>query len=642
MQRKALKQLGKVTQWTNEKVFNSEKTALPAELQQLEREIDPKKLAIERLHGTAMPFFNQLTKAKPTGDPYPPSSSAKDKILHTEALGLVMTDVGSELGGTWGEGLVKYGRARSKLAAAQEDFTGRLGETYIAGMENAFEVVNEYKTMRKKLDSRRLALDAAISKAQNSKKDTRALEFEVDVARERFEEMQEECQVRMVVIEQQVDPQWADLCELMEAELEYFTRCKEIMEELRNSWPKGAVTVPVTSRSRAKSNASAMSAGKGKSYGRSSNVPSDDEDEPSTNRSRSHSNASSLKGGRKSMLGALGSFGKKTGSLANLTLVGGTSKRKSVSGRDKDRDRYDGDNRRELYSDDEDMPASPSTYTGRSRSRSSLSGVTFSESTDRPPAFRRNNTAPLQSHAEGHWVKALYDFTGSAADELKFKKEDMIEVLEKVNDDWWNGECHGRHGLFPSAYVEEYVTPALASRPNGRSRARAATTTAVPESSFSTMNLNTSDSELEHGFSDAEQWQTASISMNAQRPSSQDKMEERAAPSRPGGRKPAPPPPPSRRSQSSQHIPSYGGSSSLSNSQTLAPIPAFQRRNLNASPEGSPFAGSEEDDYDDDEIFGGNGVKAPIGGSGAALSIDGLSSSESTTDLHHDSTYRKR
>ena len=64
-----------------------------------------------------MPFFSQLTKVKPTGDPYPPSGSAKDKILHTEALGLVMSDVGNDLSGTLGEGLVKYGRARSKLAA---------------------------------------------------------------------------------------------------------------------------------------------------------------------------------------------------------------------------------------------------------------------------------------------------------------------------------------------------------------------------------------------------------------------------------------------------------------------------------------------------------------------------------------------
>lgn len=37
-------------------------------------------------------------------------------MLHTEALGLVMIDYGSEVKGTYGDGLCKYGRARCKLA----------------------------------------------------------------------------------------------------------------------------------------------------------------------------------------------------------------------------------------------------------------------------------------------------------------------------------------------------------------------------------------------------------------------------------------------------------------------------------------------------------------------------------------------
>ena len=64
MQRKALKQvcylylisqgiyadrqLGKVTQWTNEKVFSGEKTQLSSEFTQFERDIEIKKNGIER------------------------------------------------------------------------------------------------------------------------------------------------------------------------------------------------------------------------------------------------------------------------------------------------------------------------------------------------------------------------------------------------------------------------------------------------------------------------------------------------------------------------------------------------------------------------------------------------------------------
>ena len=31
----------------------------------------------------------------------------------------------------------------------------------------------------------------------------------------------------------------------------------------------------------------------------------------------------------------------------------------------------------------------------------------------------------------------------------------MVNVLEKVSDDWWKGELNGRIGMFPATYVEE-------------------------------------------------------------------------------------------------------------------------------------------------------------------------------------------
>jgi endophilin-A len=42
-----------------------------------------------------------------------------------------------------------------------------------------------------------------------------------------------------MVIQEQEEGQWAELSDLLEAELEYFTKCKEILEELRESWPTG-------------------------------------------------------------------------------------------------------------------------------------------------------------------------------------------------------------------------------------------------------------------------------------------------------------------------------------------------------------------------------------------------------------------
>lgn len=87
----------------------------------------------------------------------------------------------------------------------QDEYASRIGEGYILGMENALAVVQDYQALRKKLDSRRyvlpepvcgnansidspprLALDAATRKLNSSKKDSRALEDEVESAQARL------------------------------------------------------------------------------------------------------------------------------------------------------------------------------------------------------------------------------------------------------------------------------------------------------------------------------------------------------------------------------------------------------------------------------------------------------------------------
>jgi endophilin-A len=47
-----------------------------------------------------MPFFENITKVKPSADP---QSSGKEKVLLTEALGLVMIDYGGDVKDAFGE-----------------------------------------------------------------------------------------------------------------------------------------------------------------------------------------------------------------------------------------------------------------------------------------------------------------------------------------------------------------------------------------------------------------------------------------------------------------------------------------------------------------------------------------------------------
>lgn len=49
---------------------------------------------------------------------------------------------------------------------------------------------------------------------------------------------------------------------------------------------------------------------------------------------------------------------------------------------------------------------------------------------------------------------ALYDFTGTATDELSFKKGDKIEIKERVSEDWLRGKHGGQEGMLPRAFVQ--------------------------------------------------------------------------------------------------------------------------------------------------------------------------------------------
>lgn len=62
-----------------------------------------------------------------------------------------------------------------------------------------------------------------------------------------------------------------------------------------------------------------------------------------------------------------------------------------------------------------------------------------------------------QAKAESRiFVEAKYEFTGTEANDLSLKPNMRIQVLEKLNADWWRGQAveSGAVGIFPSNYVE--------------------------------------------------------------------------------------------------------------------------------------------------------------------------------------------
>ncbi|XP_027632387.1 sorbin and SH3 domain-containing protein 2 isoform X6 [Tupaia chinensis] len=97
-------------------------------------------------------------------------------------------------------------------------------------------------------------------------------------------------------------------------------------------------------------------------------------------------------------------------------------------------------------------PSSPSRAKDRDSPRSYSSTLTdLGRST---PRERRGTPEKEKLPA-----KAVYDFKAQTSKELSFKKGDTVYILRKIDQNWYEGEHHGRVGIFPISYVEKLTPP---------------------------------------------------------------------------------------------------------------------------------------------------------------------------------------
>ncbi|GHJ84245.1 hypothetical protein NliqN6_0647 [Naganishia liquefaciens] len=474
--------IDKLSQWTGERFFKEGKTELSREFVEYEKDIELRKKGIERLHATSIPYHANISKKKRSADPYPADdTNGKEEIFVGEALGLVMISHGQDMSRNgvgdrqYAERLEKFGRARCKIAMIQDEYAGRIGDGYILGMENALNIVQDYQALRKKLDSRRLALDAATRKLNASKKDSRALEDEVESAQARFEEIQEDVMARMATVQESEAALVTELSDLLEAELDFANQYQTILLDLKKEWGNGAK--PDTNRPRSKSTSAVPKA----SLPRTLSVPKisspakrpgllpsrqssfqqneSEEDEKkqngSKNRERSQSNVSA--GSRtKSFIGSFGAFGKKDKNASSQAERRFPTMKQYGSLNDDDDAPQHSLRRRDTElsdaSDDQepDLHGELDKFSSHGRDRS-YSNTTKMDHV--PVRLVSKSRTPIRSNA--HHVRVLFEYSGNAADELTMQTGDIITVTKEVSPDWWIGEnALGQSGLFPSAYTE--------------------------------------------------------------------------------------------------------------------------------------------------------------------------------------------
>jgi flagellar biosynthesis regulator FlaF len=161
----------------------------------------------------------------------------KDKGLPVGYLGRTMVSHGEEFqaDSEFGNSLITVGRANERISAIQESFVAEATASWLETLDRSLAMMKEYQNARKKLESRRLAYDASITKIQKAKRDDFRLEEELRAAKAKYEESSEDVLRRMQDIQDAESDSIRGLNQFLDAELDYHERCAEELRRVRNN-----------------------------------------------------------------------------------------------------------------------------------------------------------------------------------------------------------------------------------------------------------------------------------------------------------------------------------------------------------------------------------------------------------------------
>ncbi|KAL5520232.1 hypothetical protein ACEPAG_9445 [Sanghuangporus baumii] len=488
----ASKQLGKLRQWAGEKISTREKTQPSSEFVDLEKEMETRKNGLDRMYNATRVYLEYISQKQPS------ELISGDPMMQSEVLGMVMIEHGEELGdaSALGRSLAIFGRARCKTAAIQNIYAVTLNESFLAYLERSKAKLEGYVAQRKKLESRRLAYDAAITRADKvykKEKDKKEAEEELARAKARYEETAEDVRTKMDSIrEGEVEAQ-RELRIFLQTEIGFLEQYLDVLREVSLEWPEpdtyadlrkpsSSLPVPhnfsrtstrsteskdsddqqapsVSSRYGSTRSVRSTSSKKGNHTRDADQHESSSESEYDTANSRAPSRLS-RKSSAKSLRKSTRPRSKSVATIGDTTTDTAADETTSVKNNGKHKKAYSGGVANWVGD-------AVSSVMSRNKSRNP-DVVNFAELRDgeeRTSRMRKSSMKSLRS-ANGRSrsrtrdnpkntrkiVKAIYDFSGSG-DELSFKTGEEIVVVSEVLDDWWLGETGGRKGIFPRNYV---------------------------------------------------------------------------------------------------------------------------------------------------------------------------------------------
>ncbi|BFZ53881.1 hypothetical protein PYCC9005_000912 [Savitreella phatthalungensis] len=224
-----MKSYGKFKQWTGERLGASAKTEADAEFRDLEQQLGLREQGLQALHDAATTWLKHLAKRQDQG--------SHDKATPLENLGAVLLQHSGELphDSEYGQVLLTVGTAEQKIARLDDRFGRQVHDAMLDNVKRMLVHIKDFHTARKKLESRRLTYDSAMSKMAKAKKDDPKAEEELRTARIRFEEQTNDVAKRMDMVIGAEPDLIAWMHAFAAAERDRHRQAMEVVEEMMNS-----------------------------------------------------------------------------------------------------------------------------------------------------------------------------------------------------------------------------------------------------------------------------------------------------------------------------------------------------------------------------------------------------------------------
>ncbi|CAI5437639.1 unnamed protein product [Caenorhabditis angaria] len=122
-----------------------------------------------------------------------------------------------------------------------------------------------------------------------------------------------------------------------------------------------------------------------------------------------------------------------------------------------------------VLGDQSRTPRSRSPAPSEMSHQTNMSGLTIngggSSIQANPSAFNQHQGPPpggmppplSQQQQQKPQCRALFDFDAQSEGELDFKEGNIIELVSQIDENWYEGRCNGKTGLFPVTYVQVLV-----------------------------------------------------------------------------------------------------------------------------------------------------------------------------------------